>query len=97
MIAFNQWLDTFIEEKGIDTDHTFEFDKKDLDIDAQANMNFIVETHAVISWIKKLDPETKAKIKDNFVKIDFFNGDPMHFMEFMAKGMIKATQKAYGY
>ena len=85
-IAWNNWFDTFIEEKGIDTAHNFEFD--------EAGMFHIVETATVIAWIKKLDPETKAKIKDNFVKIDFFNGDPMHFMEFMAKGMVKANYKA---
>ena len=86
MSAFNEWIDTFIEEKGIDTAHNFEFD--------EAGTFHIVETATVIAWIKKLDPETKAKIKNNFVKIDFFNGDPMHFMEFMAKGMVKATYGA---
>lgn len=85
-IVWNKWFDTFIDEKGIDKTHNFEFD--------EAGMFHIVETATVIAWIKKLDPETKAKIKDNFVKIDFFNGDPMHFMEFMAKGMVKATYGA---
>ena len=83
MSVWNKWLDTFVEEKGIDTSYNFEFNEK--------GTNHMVETAIVIDWIKKLDPETKAKIKSNFVKIDFFNGDPMHFLEFMAKGMIKAT------
>lgn len=84
-MTFNKWFDTFIEEKEIDTGFTFEFD--------QAGMFHMVETAVVIDWVKKLDPETKAKIKNNFVKIDFMNGNVMHFMEFMAKGMVKATMK----
>mgnify|MGYP001297475073 FL=1 len=87
-MAFNKWFDTFIEEKGIDTGFTFEFD--------EAGMFHLVETAVVIDWVKKLDPETKAKIKNNFVKIDFVNGNVMHFMEFMAKGMIKATNTMKG-
>ena len=85
---FNKWFDTFVEEKGIDTGFTFEFD--------EAGMFHMVETAVVIDWVKKLDPETKAKIKSNFVKIDFMNGDVMHFMEFIAKGMVKATNAMKG-
>ena len=56
----------------------------------------IVETATVIAYIKNLGPEWKAKIKDTFVKIDFMNGDPMHFMGYMAKGMVKATYTEEG-
>ena len=87
-MTFNKWFDTFIEEKEIDTGFTFEFD--------EAGMFHMVETAVVIDWVKKLDPETKAKIKNNFVKIDFMNGNVMHFMEFMAKGMVKATNAMKG-
>ncbi len=58
MSAFNGWIDTFIEEKGIDTAHNFEFD--------EAGTFHIVETATVIAWIKKLDPETKSQDQRQF-------------------------------
>ena len=83
MSNFNKCFDTFVEEKDIDTEHEFEFKEN--------GMNHLVETACVIAWIKNLNADAKAKIKSNFVKIDFCNGNPMHFFEFLAKGMIKAT------
>lgn len=82
-MSFNSWLDTFIEEKGIDTHNIFEFKEN--------GMTHLVETACVVAWIKNLNAAAKAKIKSNFVKIDFCNGDPMHFFEYLAKGMIKAA------
>lgn len=85
-LVWNKWLDTFVDEKGIDTGHCFEFEDK--------HGFHIVETATVIDYVKKLGWDHKTKIKDTFVKIDFMNGDPMHFMGFMAKGMVKATYGA---
>jgi len=87
-LVWNKWLDTFVEEKGIDTGFAFEFEDK--------HGFHIVETATVIDYIKNLGPEWKEKIKDTFVKIDFMNGDPMHFMGYMAKGMVKATYTEEG-
>ena len=87
-LVWNKWLDTFVEEKDIDTGFTFEFEDK--------NGFHIVEVADVIAFIKKLGWDHKTKIKDTFVKIDFMNGDPMHFMSYMAKGMAKATYTEEG-
>lgn len=78
---FEKWIDTFIEEKNLDTNSTIEFDDE--------NGFHIVELEVVIEFIKNIDSKIQEQIKTNFVKIDFANGDVMHFFDFLAKGMVK--------
>ena len=81
-MTFNKWLDTFVSEKGFNLEHMFEVEGPEW------GMNMI-PLEAVIEFAKTLDKDTKAKIKNNFVMIDFRNGDCLHFFEFMAKGMAR--------
>jgi hypothetical protein len=76
---FNDWLDTFVDEKGLDPNHLFDFV-----VDGQAH---IFALAVVIEYIKNVDRATKRTIKKNIVYIDFKNGDVMHFFEYMAKGI----------
>lgn len=81
-MKFDKWLDVFLDEKGIE-DITFE-------IEHDGMMHFI-EQEVLIEFIKSVPNEMKKKIKDTFVMIDFKNGDCVHFLNHLAKGMVVAT------
>jgi len=77
---FNQWLKVFVEEKEINTGRVFEF------VSENGTWNYM-PLEVVLEFIKGTSKQTKAQIKENLVKIDFYNGDVYHFFEFMAKGI----------
>lgn len=79
--TFTAWLDTFVEEKGLDLEGSFEL----MDVnDTWHLLNYGV----VIEFIKGLEDEIQVKVKNTLVQIDYKNGDITHFLRFMAEGMI---------
>lgn len=80
-MEFNQWLDTFVEEKGLDLDQTFTVTDGDL--------THIFSLGAVIGDLKELGPSMKAQIKTTLVRIDFCNGDALHYFKYLANGLVK--------
>lgn len=76
---FAEWLDIFVEEKEINVDRAFDFE-----IDGTWHL---MPVGVVIEYIKQVPKEEQEKIKTNFVKIDFYNGDVYHFLEYMARGI----------
>jgi hypothetical protein len=82
MDGFAQWLDTFIDEKGLDPDHRF-------DVEGPLwGWNSIPLT-MVVDVAKQCSPPERAKIKDTLVAIDFRDGDVMGFFEHLAEGMAR--------
>lgn len=79
MKSFNKWLDTFVEEKGLDTEFLFQ-------VDGLLGTNFI-PLGCVLDAIKSATPQEQKGIKDTIVKIDFRNGDVMHFFNHLAKAL----------
>jgi hypothetical protein len=75
-MTFNKWLDTLIEEKGIDTEELFE-------VDGPSGTN-IMPALVVIEAIKSTSKQEQAAIKTTLVKIDFCNGDIMHYFKHLA-------------
>ena len=75
----NNWLNTLIEEKNLDTNHTFE-------VEGANGMNFI-PLAVVIEHINIAGRYEQIKIKDILVKIDFANGDVMHFFNHLAQAL----------
>ena len=80
MTTFNTWLNTFIEEKNIDTDITLEVEG------GVFGTNFI-PVKVVIDEIKRANKEEQQQIKNTLVKIDFLNGDVLHFLQHLAKAL----------
>ena len=77
--AFCDWLDTFISEKGIDLEDSFEIDLEN---------SFNIFTYGVIVEHIKIAPASEQrKIKDVIVQIDFKNGDVRHFFRHLAKAL----------
>ena len=79
-MTFNKWLDTFVEEKGLDTEKRWE-------IEGPSGTNSI-PLGVVIEHCKITSKDEQRKIKDILVKIDFTNSDPMHFFNHLAKALV---------
>ena len=77
---FNEWLDTFIEEKELDLEHTFEKEGP------VWGWN-LIPLGVVVEHIKATSPAEQAQIKKIIVKIDFQNGDVMHFFDYLASAI----------
>lgn len=66
-------------EKELDTDYVFE-------VEGESSLNFI-PLAVVIEHIKLATGRERAQVKNALVKIDFANGDPMHFFGYLAKAI----------
>lgn len=78
--AFDSWLDTFVDEKGLDREQV-------ITVEGPVWGDNLIPLQCVIDASKQTSPAQQAQIKSKLVKIDFLNGDPMHFFTFLAKGM----------
>ena len=83
--AFNKWLDTFIEEKGIDLEQVIE-------IKTENNTHYF-EVGNIIANIKATTPEEQAGIKDMIVEIDFHNGDVVDYFRHLAQALAENFEK----
>ncbi len=78
-MTFEKWLDTFIAEKGIDLEATFQFDND--------NGFNIMPYGVVVEAIKTTTGSERASIKNTIVKIDFANGDVLDFFRHLGRGL----------
>lgn len=78
--SYQNWLETFLMEKGIDLEELIEVDGEIF------GKNFI-PVGCVVKAILQAPANEKEKIKEIIVKIDFCNGDVMHFFRHLAKGL----------
>lgn len=81
MTAFNDWLDTFIEEKGIDPQHN-------LHVEGPSGLN-IMPIEIVVEAMKRAPRLEQASIKRTFVLIDFKNGNPVDFLKHLAQAIAR--------
>lgn len=84
-ISFNNWLDTFIDEKGISLDDIFEIEEN--------GEHHIFEIGNIVENIKATSPKEQAEIKDMLVKIDFYNGDVIDYFKHLAKALVINERK----
>lgn len=84
--AFRKWLDTFLDEKGISTEHSFEYD----DNDGFA----MVSVGAIVDAISASNETVKETVKHKLVQIDFHNGDALYFFRFLGANLVKTQQSA---
>lgn len=77
-----EFIKTMIEEKGIS-----------LDTEVQEAGEPIITVKSLLDFLQLVPDETKKTIKETFSKIDFKNGDIMHYIKFIAKGMNNAINE----
>ena len=75
-MKFANWIDTFLSEKNIDTERTIE-------IEGASGLN-VMPLEIVIDAIKNTSATEQAQIKNTIIRIDFKNGDVMHFFKHLA-------------
>lgn len=85
--TFDKWLDTFIEEKGIDIHNVVE-------VKTEQNTHFF-EIGNIIENIKATTQEEQEQIKDMIVKIDFHNGDVVDYFTHLAKALAENFDKQF--
>ncbi len=78
-MSFNEWLDKLVEEKGYDVED-FIF------VEGESGVN-IISLAVVLETIKNTCLNERKKIKSTLVKIDFLNGDCLHFFKYLAKAL----------
>jgi|TARA_R110000764_G_scaffold229620_1_gene320546 hypothetical protein len=75
------YLNALISEKGLNTEATIE-------VEGNSGTNFI-PLGVVIEHILIANSTEQAQIKNTLVKIDFHNGDVMHFFTHLAQAIAK--------
>ena len=83
--SFNKWIDTFIEEKGIDLGQI-------LEIKTENNTHYF-EVGNVIENIKATTPEEQEEIKKTIIKIDFYNGDVVDYFKHLAQALAQNYER----
>ena len=78
-MTFSTWLNTFIDEKQIDRECI-------LEVDGKSGPNFI-PVGCVLEAIEQASKHEQAAIKTTIVKIDFLNGDVLHFFKHLAQAI----------
>ena len=78
---FNSWLDTFIEEKGIDLGQI-------LEVKTDKNTHYF-EVGNIIENIKATIPKEQEEIKKMIIKIDFYNGDVVDYFKHLAQALVQ--------
>lgn len=76
------YLNTLLEEKGISQETIIEAQGKEW------GTNFI-PVAAVVDFLSNADKATQEKAKSTLIKIDFHNGDVMHFLTYVAEFIAK--------
>ena len=76
---FNKWLDTFVEEKGIDLGRI-------LEVKTDKNTHYF-EVGNIVENIKATTPEEQEEIKNMIIKIDFYNGDVVDYFKHLAQAL----------
>lgn len=80
--AFDRWLDTFLREKEIDLEATFQL------MGEKTGWN-LIPYGSVVELMKKAPAAEQAQLKTMLVKIDFVNGDVRDFMRHIMKAVVK--------
>jgi hypothetical protein len=78
-MKFANWLDTLIEEKGIDLEQGFT-------VEGPSGPNYMMYEN-VVDAIKGASANEQAGIKNMLVRIDFANGDIRHYFRHLAQAI----------
>lgn len=79
-MTFQSWLDTFIEEKGLDLDQTFT-------VQGPVWGDNIMSYRNIYELMLQAPKKEQDGIKAVIVKIDFHNGDVLDYFRHLAKAV----------
>ncbi len=75
------YLNTLIEEKGLNINTT-------IDVEGKSGLN-IIPLGVVVEHILIAPTNQQNQIKNTLIKIDFHNGDIMHFFSYLAQAIAR--------
>ena len=78
-MTFADWLDTFVDEKRLDRMHTFA-------VEGRSGVNYI-PLEILIDHMKATGKSEQERIKATIVRIDFLNGNVLHFFNHLASAI----------
>jgi hypothetical protein len=78
---FQNWLDTFVAEKGVDLEQRFE-------LEGPSGTNSF-SYGVIVEAIKQTSGSEMRAIKTTIVKIDFCNGDVCHYFRHLAQALVR--------
>ena len=84
-IDLRQYITTLLTEKGISLEHIFEI-KSD-----GVFGNHYVPLGVLMEFIESLDHRLQSQIRCKLIRIDFNNGNVLHFLEYLIKMMIQTN------
>ena len=79
-MSFNTWLDTFLEEKGIDVEQIME-------IQGEFYGTNFIPVSELINQIKQAPFSERQGIKNMLVRIDYLNASVMDYLKHLAKAI----------
>ena len=79
-MIYNKWLDTLVDEKGIDRE-------EEIIVEGKSGVVNFMTVETVIEAIKATGKVEQQKIKDTLVLIDFKNGDITHYFRHLAQAL----------
>ena len=80
-MSFTTWLNMLVDEKGIDREEVIE-------VKGPSGMNFI-PVECLLQEIIQAPRHEQDGIKNMLVKIDFHNGDVMHYFKHLAQAIAR--------
>ena len=78
---FKKWIETLLSEKGIDQEQLLEIES------AGVFGNNFMPVSVIVDAMKAAPAHEQAKMKTVLVKIDFLNGDVLHFLKHLGKAL----------
>tara|TARA_R110000868_G_C10586358_1_gene739147 strand:+ start:368 stop:610 length:243 start_codon:yes stop_codon:yes gene_type:complete len=78
-MTFTKWLDTFLSEKGIDPETTF-------DVDGPSGFN-LIPVGSLVEMMKQAPATEQIGIKRMIIKIDFLNGNVLDYFKHLARAV----------
>lgn len=82
---FEKWLDTFIDEKGLDLTEEFKSEKNGIKIR--------FEYKDVLDFIKTLPDKEQLDVKNILVKLDYLNKDIKDFLQNLSEAIIPSPKQ----
>ncbi len=77
------WLDTFLTEKQVDPETVFVLDV--------AGVTHYVPFEVIREFVEHLPESLQGQIKEKLIRVDFVNGDVLHFCRHLALRMVTLT------
>jgi hypothetical protein len=78
--GFSAWLNTFIDEKGIDRETV-------LEVESENGTANAIPVGCLLEAMEAAPAHEQAAIKSMIIKIDFVNGDVLHYFSHLARAI----------